>query len=181
MPETVAQFRSIGKLLWESGLVSSHGGNLSVLHRDGAITITRTGCSLARIGRSDLVFLGPDGTIPRGKQPSMDTPFHRSIYEAVIRSGSTAAVVHAHPRHGIALSLRQRSIEPEDLEGQFYLGSVPVVAAEELSDALRTAPVAVVAGHGTYARGGDLWEALKWTSVLEESAEVLCISRMLDR
>ena len=181
MPETVAQFRSIGKLLWESGLVSSHGGNLSVLHRDGTLTITRTGCSLARIGKGDLVLVRPDGAIPSGERPSMDTPLHRSIYEAVIRDGPTAAVVHAHPRHGIALSLKQKSIEPEDLEGQFYLGSVPVVTAEELSDALRIAPVAVVAGHGTYARGVDLWEALKWTSVLEESAEVLCISRMLDR
>lgn len=100
----------------------------------------------------------------------MDTVLHQAIYQACAEAG---AVVHAHPRHAIALSLAQREIVPQDLEGQHYLGVVPVVTAEALADALRQHLVAVVAGHGSYARGRDLWQALQWTTVLEESAQVI--------
>jgi ribulose-5-phosphate 4-epimerase/fuculose-1-phosphate aldolase len=36
-------------------------------------------------------------------------------------------------------------------------------------------------GHGSYVRGGDLWQALQWTSALEESAQVLWLLRALRR
>lgn len=51
--------------------------------------------------------------------------------------------------------------------------------AQALADALRQHRVVVVAGHGSYARGESLWQALQWTSVLEESAEVLWLLRAL--
>jgi L-fuculose-phosphate aldolase len=113
----------------------------------------------------------------------MDLALHQAIYAAV---SETEAVVHAHPRHAIALSLLEREIQPQDLEGQHYLGVVPVVprgenVAQALADALRQHMIVVVAGHGSYARGESLWQALQWTSVLEESAEVLWLLRVLSR
>ena len=180
MSKIVSEFRSVGKLLWESGLVSSHGGNLSILRRAGAVIVTRTGCPLARIGDSDLVKVAADGSAVGGEQPSMDTPIHRGIYTATEKL-TVAAVVHAHPRHAIALSLGQDLIEPEDLEGKFYLGAVPIVVADKVVEALQSATIVVVRGHGSYARGSDLWEALKWTSILEESAEILWLRQMIAR
>jgi len=75
-------------------------------------------------------------------------------------------------------------IRPQDLEGLHYMGVVPVVprgenVAQALADALRQHRIVVVAGHGSYARGDSLWQALQWTSVLEESAEVLWLLRVL--
>ncbi len=112
----------------------------------------------------------------------MDTPIHQAIYRAV----DADAIVHAHPRHAIALSLVDQVIEPQDVEGRHHLGRVPVVArdgdvAGALVRALREHPIAVVAGHGSYARGESLWQALQWTSVLEESAQVLWLLRVLTR
>ena len=72
--DALLEFRQIGRLLWESGLVSSHGGNLSVRH-DDLVTITRTGCPLGSIEEDDLVV--PDG--PSTHKPSMDTPIHLAI------------------------------------------------------------------------------------------------------
>jgi len=91
------------------------------------------------------------------------------------------AVLHAHPRHAIALSLVMDVIEPADAEGKLRLGAVPVVEAEDVAQALRDAPIVMARGHGSYARGGDLWQALQWTSVLEESAQVLWLLRALRR
>src|SRR3970282_2970832 len=100
---------------------------------------------------------------------------HRGGYNA---SGA-GAVLHAHPRHAIALSLVMDVIEPADAEGKLRLGAVPVGEAEDVAQALRDAPIVMARGHGSYARGGDLWQALQWTSVLEESAQVLWLLRAL--
>jgi L-fuculose-phosphate aldolase len=130
---------------------------------------------LGRLGEGDLVTVAADGG--SDGEPSMDTAVHRAIYEAT----GAGAVVHAHPRHAIALSLVLDALEPADAEGKLRLGAVPVVEAEEIAEALRSAPLALARGHGSYARGEDVWQALQWTSVLEESAQVLWLLRTLRR
>ena len=166
-------FRAAGRTLWEAGLVSSHGGNMSVRLPDGGLLVTRTGSMLGRLDEGDLVLVAADGS-SRG-EPSMDTALHRGVYDA---SGA-GAVLHAHPRHAIALSLTMDVIEPADAEGRLRLGAVPVVEPEGVARALRDAPIVMARGHGSYARGDDLWQALQWTSVLEESAQVLWLLRAL--
>jgi L-fuculose-phosphate aldolase len=168
-------FRAVGRMLWEAGLVSSHGGNASERLPGGGLVVTRTGAMLGRLGEGDLVTVAADGSADG--EPSMDTAVHRAVYEGT----DAEAVLHAHPRHAIALSLTLDAIEPADAEGKLRLGSVPVVEAEAVAAALRDAPVVVARGHGSYARGADLWEALQWTSVLEESAQVLWLLRSTGR
>jgi len=178
MASLLDEFQQVGCDLYAAGLVSSHGGNMSVRQGEGLV-VTSHGSRLGHLGEGDLVEVRP-----RAKarvEPSMDLALHQAIYAAV---GEAEAVVHAHPRHAIALSLVGKEIRPQDLEGQHYLGVVPVVprgenVAQALADALRQHRVVVVAGHGSYARGESLWQALQWTSVLEESAEVLWLLRAL--
>ena len=170
-------FLAAGRMLWEAGLVSSHGGNMSVRLPDGGLLVTRTGSMLGRLGEGDLVTVTADGS--SGGEPSMDTALHRAVYEV---SGAQA-VLHAHPRHAIALSLAMEAIEPADAEGKLRLGAVPVVEAEAegVARALREAPIVMARGHGSYARGDDLWQAVQWTSVLEESAQVLWLLRAMGK
>jgi L-fuculose-phosphate aldolase len=181
------QFRRVGRDLYAAGLVSSHGGNMSV-RRGESILITTHGSRLGHLAQADLVEVMA-GAAPVA-EPSMDLALHRAIYAAVPQA---RAVVHAHPRHAIALSLVAHEIRPRDLEGRHYLGLVPVVGSEgdvagptgrptlgpALTAALGQHKIAVVAGHGSYAWGEDLWQALQWTSVLEESAQVLWLLRVL--
>jgi len=169
------EFRAAGRTLWEAGLVSSHGGNMSVRLPDGGLLVTRTGSMLGRLGNGDLVVVATDGS-SRG-EPSMDTTLHRAVYDAT----GAGSVLHAHPRNAIALSLAMDVIEPADAEGRLRLGVVPVVEAEGVAEALRGAPIVMARGHGSYARGDDLWLALQWTSVLEESAQVLWLLRAMGK
>jgi L-fuculose-phosphate aldolase len=168
-------FRAAGRMLWEAGLVSSHGGNISVRLPEGGLLVTRTGAMLGRLGEGDLVSVAADGS--SGGEPSMDTALHRAVYEV---SGAQA-MLHAHPRHAIALSLAMDVIEPADAEGRLRLGAVPVVETGGVAKALRDAPIVMARGHGSYARGDDLWQALQWTSVLEESAQVLWLLRAMGK
>jgi L-fuculose-phosphate aldolase len=178
MSSLLEEFQQVGQDLYAAGLVSSHGGNMSVRQGEG-LTITSHGSPLGHLTQADLVEVRP-GLQPR-VEPSMDLALHQAIFAA---TREVEAVVHAHPRHAIALSLMGKEIRPQDLEGQHYLGVVPVVprgenVARALADALRQHRIVVVAGHGSYARGESLWQALQWTSVLEESTEVLWLLRIL--
>ncbi len=125
------EFRAVGRMLWESGLVSSHSGNMSVRLPDGGLLITRTGAMLGRIGDGDLVTVAAEGSSTG--EPSMDTAVHRAVYAAT----DAGAVLHAHPRRAIALSMLLDAVEPADAEGKLRLASVPVVDAEQVAEALR--------------------------------------------
>jgi ribulose-5-phosphate 4-epimerase/fuculose-1-phosphate aldolase len=43
--------------------------------------------------------------------------------------------------------------------------------------ALQKSVVTLLRGHGAYARGGTLWEALHWITALEESAHIAWLRR----
>jgi L-fuculose-phosphate aldolase len=164
-------FAEVGGDLYRLGLVSSHGGNLSV--RDGpSMWITGTGTMLGRLRERHISLVKADGTY-EGAPPSSDTLLHSAVYAL----GQAQAVVHAHPHHAIAMTLEGGDFVPPDFEGQHFLEDVPVIPQgpnqiAQLATALRTRLVAVLQGHGAYARGQTLWEALHWITALEESAHI---------
>ena len=71
---------------------------------------------------------------------------------------------------------------PPDFEGQHFLEDVPVIAqgpnqVAQVATALQTRLVCVLQGHGAYARGQTLWDALHWITALEESAHIAWLRR----
>ncbi|MGE3074610.1 MAG: class II aldolase/adducin family protein [Dehalococcoidia bacterium] len=175
-PELMATFAEVGKDLYSLGLVSSHGGNLSV--RNGhEMWITGTGTMLGRLRERHMSLVLPDGT-HSGPPPSSDTLLHSTVYAL----GGALAVVHAHPHHAIAMTFETEKFVPPDFEGQHFLEDVPVVPqgpnqVERVAAALQSRLVVVLQGHGAYARGQTLWEALHWVTALEESAHIAWLRR----
>lgn len=115
-------FRVIGKALVDHGLLSVRGGNMSIRFPNGRTVITRHNSMNAFLEAADFAEIAPDGTV-LGPEPSSDTPVHLAIY----RVKGPGAIIHAHPRYAIALSLLQDRIVPVNLEGRHYLTDVPVV------------------------------------------------------
>jgi L-fuculose-phosphate aldolase len=80
-------------------------------------------------------------------------------------------------------------IVPEDSEGLLLCPVIPVVAGEpgtqELADAiaeaLMTSKLVIARGHGTFAAGATLDEALVLTSLAEHSCRVLALKRDFSR
>lgn len=86
--DRIAEFSSAGRILFSLGLVKGEEGNLSIF--DGRrLWITRTGVSLAEIGRADVLAGGLAGDLPGA---STDLEVHRSAY----RERGPGALVHAH-------------------------------------------------------------------------------------
>ena len=171
------QFREIGKDLFLSGLVTSHAGNMSM--RTGSrLIITRRGSMLGRLKAADLVDVTVSSPHSADHLASSELPIHRAIYDKT----AAMAVIHAHPAHAVALSLLTDTISPPDLEASYLLGRIPVVEAKLsvvsseapnlVALALREAKVVVLRGHGSFAVGEHLEEALHWSSVLEHSCRI---------
>ncbi len=178
------QFRDIGRDLFLAGLITSHGGNMSVRLGD-RIVITRRGAMLGRLGPEDLVETGLEADDAMVTLASTELVVHRAIYRAT----SALAVVHTHPVHATALSLVADAVVPVDSEGSYLLHRVPVVSTAEtvgsddaarlLPQALRGHKIALLRGHGAFAVGELLEEAYMVSSTLEASAHILYLVRAL--
>ena len=174
------QFAWVGSDLYASGAVSSHGGNLSVRLDGGRMLITRTGSMIGHLRESDVIetSLEACGEL-RDAECSVELVVHRAIYAATV----ARAIVHAHAVHTVTRSLIEDLIVPPDSESKARLIDIPVVtaaqsigspeAAEKLALALVDRRVAVLRGHGPFARGESLEDALQAVSCLEASCHVL--------
>lgn len=168
--------------LFLTGLIDSHSGNVSV-RRGKNVLIKKTGAQLRNFSKNDFV----EFPLSRLSHPGVSTDYltHRKIYLEVPEA---QAILHAHPPFAITLSLFLDEIETVDLEGHYYLPKIPVVPVrykayaeetrEKLPAVLRKYPVAIVRGHGTFARGKDLDEALKWTTLVEQVSKIYFLSRL---
>lgn len=168
-----------GRVLHELGLVSSHGGNLSI--RDGDyIYITKTGKMAGFLKEEDIVILPLFEESQKDKEASIELIVHREIYR---RNPHLSGIVHAHPVYATTLGYFLDSFTPIDIEGELFIKKAAVVsvskpsASSELAQALADVfsssfNTAIVRSHGSFSVGKSINEALKYTSTLENSAKI---------
>jgi L-fuculose-phosphate aldolase len=177
----IDQFQSIGRDLFVAGLISSHGGNMSVRMGD-RILITRRGSMLGRLEERDIIDIGLDENDANVTLASTEIVVHRAIYQ----STAALAIVHTHPPYAIAQSLVRDEIVPIDSEGSYLLHKVPVVSAELTAGSVEVAgllpqwlkeyDLVMLRGHGPFAIGHLLEEAYQLTSVFETTCKILTIA-----
>ncbi len=176
-------FQSVGRDLFLQGLNNSHSGNLSIRMKD-KLVITRRGSMLGRMNEKDIIVTSLEHHDANTPIASSEIGIHRAIY----LNTPAMAIVHAHPPHAIALSLLENEfIIPIDAEGQYLLPKVPIlspsitIASKELEkslpEILKNNKIAIIKGHGSFASGNSLEEALQWTSSLQHSCKIMCIAR----
>ena len=176
----IDDFVWVGRDLYATGAVSSHGGNMSVRLDNDRLLITRTGSMIGHLTAADIIETSLTACDdPRDATCSVELVVHRAIYAAT----DARAIVHAHTVHTIVRSLVDDLIVPADSESKLRLIDVPVVTAEEtigsaeagekLAEALRDRRVAVLRSHGPFARGASLEDAFQAVSCLEASCQVL--------
>lgn len=174
----IDQFIKIGKDLFQAGIISSHGGNLSVRLGD-RVLITRRGSMLNHLEEKDIIETGLNTNDSGILLASSEVGVHRAIY----RNTTALAIVHAHPPYATVLSLTRDEIIPIDSEGSYLLKRVPVLTTEHTvgsaeveklaPEALQNYKIMMLRGHGSFATGQYLEEAFQWTSSLEESSKMV--------
>jgi L-fuculose-phosphate aldolase len=176
-----AQFQTVGRDLFTRGLVSSNSGNLSIRLGDQVI-ITRRGGMLNSLSENDLIETGVSKNSRTTPLASTDLNIHRAIY----RETQALAIVHAHPPHAVALSITNKEIMPS-VEDFPLIGTVPVAGwsdelekeclADIVARALKQHHIIMVHNHGSFAIGQLLEEAYNFTTALEHSSQVLCLTK----
>jgi L-fuculose-phosphate aldolase len=180
----LSEFQTVGRDLFNRGLVSSHSGNLSIRLGERLI-ITRRGCRLGCLEEHDLIETGISKNDRFTPLASAELPVHRAIYQAT----PALAIIHAKPPHTIALSLTETEVVPNCAEGRAKLGRVPVIGwhrqeklgdlADIIAQALTQCRIVIVHSHGSFAIGQLLEEAHNHTTTLEESCQVICLTKSL--
>ena len=179
------QFRRYGKDLYDRGLTTSHGGNMSVRMGD-RIIITRTGAMLGHLTDRDLIEIGFDANDSNIMLASSELVVHRAIYQ----NTSALAIVHVHPPIAVALSMVEKeAIMPIDNEGSYNLRKVPIIQAELTTgskEVAKTAPlflreykIIMLRGHGCFSIGPVLEEAYQWCTTLEDACKIIYHTRVL--
>jgi L-fuculose-phosphate aldolase len=165
----LAEFQSVGSALATAGLIHGSSGNLS-LRLEGRILITTHGSDLARLTASDVVEVGLNAGGGNSLRTSSELPVHRAIYQVT----GARAVVHAHPAHAVTLSSADKA--PDVLNAP-VVGEgaeiVPGALAEEVARALKSFPLVMVRGHGSFAIGNTMEEALQLTLAFEKKCRAL--------
>ncbi len=88
--------------IYDKGMTTTSGGNLSIMDDDGNMWITPAGVDKGTLTRQDIVCVKPDGTCEGVHRPSSEYPFHAAVYKM---RPDLRAVLHAHPPALVAFSI----------------------------------------------------------------------------
>lgn len=175
------QLVEIMRRLYDQGLTTTSGGNLSILDDDGSIWITPAGVDKGSLRPEDIVRVYPDGRLDGLHRPSSEFPFHRQIYNA---RPDLTAIVHAHPIALVAFSLVRQvpdtHITPQAFEvcGRVGYARYELPGSEALglriSEAFTTgANIVMLENHGVVAGGDGLLDAFHRLETLEFAAQTI--------
>lgn len=172
------QVCEVSRRLYERGLISSRGGNVSArLPGKNEFWITASQVAKFQVLIRDLVKVSTNSHKISGiRDPSSETLFHSAVYRA---REDVNAVVHAHNPITMALALAGITLNPLTVEAKYYLKRVVKVRyaepgskalADQVGKHISRTNVLILEGHGVVGVGSDLIEAEHLVELLEEAA-----------
>ena len=190
-PHIVADFARMGRQLSRESLVKGTMGAISMLHPDepGLMISTRHSTMLSRLDERGIVGGRLGGNPPRGSIG--DWKVHEVLLASVaLVTGGPAACIHMQGPYTTAASCEKDLIlvQPIDVLGKEHIGKVVIVDPDDdeqeeflrqVAEALQQGGMrcVVVRGHGAYAVGANLDQAMANAAMLEHSMQVLLLAR----
>ncbi len=188
------QLVMIMQRIYQYGLTTTSGGNLSIKDENGDIWITPSGVDKGSLLPSDMIQVKPDGQIIGIHKPSVELPFHTNIYRL---RPDLKSIVHAHPPAMIAFSLARQipnvKLMPDValVCGDVGMAAYAVPGSDKLGQKLAETFVkghnaVMMENHGCVVGAGDLFsafmlfETLVFSGKLEMDAKKLGEPRVLD-
>jgi|SRR5580658_448930 methylthioribulose-1-phosphate dehydratase len=183
--DAVAAVIAAGRFAAAAGWVPATSGNFSARGPDGRIAITASGADKGDLQPHDVLDILLDAPPPPGS--SAETGLHLALYR---RHAGIGAVVHVHAPNATVLSRRLAGADSVVLAGwellkaftgirtheaalavPIFANSQDIAALAEAVDArlgaTPPAPGYLIAGHGLYAWGATMRDALRHTEAFE--------------
>ena len=181
------QIASVMRRVYDLGLTTATGGNISMMDEHGDIWITPKGFDKGSLTAEDIVCVHPDGTFTGKHEPSSEIFFHRATYRA---RSDFRAVVHAHPVYCIAFSLTRTlprvDLLPDTLSrckhmrlSKYAMMGSPELGENMFAEFSRGADVVFLENHGVCVGGTNLLEAYQLFETIEFAAKLDLLSRKI--
>ncbi|WP_367942653.1 class II aldolase/adducin family protein [Enterocloster citroniae] len=119
------------KLMYDRGLISASGGNISVRCGSDYFLITASGAAFRNLGRDDILLCRQDGSILEGgedKVLSKEYCMHLNCYAA---RPMADCVLHLHPSCSIAFTAYDQELPLYTASAKLKLGCVPMIPYAE--------------------------------------------------
>lgn len=196
-PERIDALIDAARDFGQRGWTPATSGNYSVRLDDGSIMVTRSGADKRRLRRADLMRLDADGTPQENARPSAETLLHVQIYR---HDPAARAVLHVHSPAATVMSRRDVTAGMLRLENYELLKALrgvethaaavdlPIVANDQDMTRLAAAvqrlferqdapPAYLIEGHGIYAWGVSVAEAVRHLEALDFILECELLER----
>ncbi|MDY0274139.1 MAG: TrmO family methyltransferase [Desulfomicrobium sp.] len=179
-PETGASIVAAGRDGWAQGLFAGFNGNIS-MRQGSRVIITATGSAKGHLDPQDLAVVDlQTGAQQNRPQASSELAVHLEIYR---HQPKAMAIVHTHPPHLLALSLRKSGdlLELPLFESQIFVEKMIRLPAQEpgskaLGLAVGQASIEYQAifmdNHGLVCWGETMVQALGLSEELESLARI---------
>lgn len=174
------QLVMIMQRIYDHGLTTTSGGNLSIHDENGDIWITPAGIDKGSLSRDDIICVKPDGTCVGPHKPSSELPFHRSVYK---RRPDIRAVLHAHSPCVVAFSIARKLPEVDLIPtvrktcGDIAMATYALPGSDELGENIakefdRGVNTVILENHGVCIGAKNLFDAFMRFETLEYSAKL---------
>lgn len=166
--------------VYQKGLTTTSGGNLSILDSEGNIWITPSGIDKGSLTPSDICKVLPDGTVIGKHKPSVELPFHKLVYQT---RPDVSAVLHAHPPALVSYSLIRKVPNiniiptPHQVCGKVGIADYEVPGSDALAERIvaeikKGLDVVIMENHGVICCANNLFEAFKKFETINFAAQL---------
>ena len=173
--------------IYQYGMTTTSGGNLSIRDANGDIWITPSGIDKGSLTRNDIMLVKPDGTVIGPHRPSVELPFHRDIYKLRPDLG---AILHAHPPTLVAFSLARKIPETRLVPsvtaicGEVSMAPYEVPGSEKLGEYISAEfakgfNTVMMENHGVVCGAQDLFHAFMAFETLDFCGRIEIDARKL--
>ncbi len=173
--------------IYDKGMTTTSGGNLSIMDEDGNIWITPAGVDKGTLNRNDIVCVKPDGTITGMHRPSSELPFHAAVYKM---RPDLKAVLHAHPPALVSFSIVREKPDlnllpsVQKLCPDLKIAVYAVPGSEKLGENIgkcfaENCDMVLLENHGVCIGAQDMFTAFQKFETLEYTANLEILAKRI--
>lgn len=173
--------------IYEKGMTTTSGGNLSIMDDDGNIWITPAGVDKGTLTRQDIVCIKPDGTCVGVHRPSSEFPFHAAVYKM---RPDLRAVLHAHPPALVAFSIVRQLPDLDLLPSvrkvctSVEMATYAVPGSDKLGENIGACfadggDIVILENHGVCIGAPDMFTAFQRFETLEYTANLEILAKRI--
>lgn len=186
MSDIQREIALFGELLYQRGLNSGYGGNIS-FRQGEKVFITPTGVPKHRLKLEDILACDLEGKTLTAGKPSSESRMHFELYK---ERPEINAIIHAHPPFLTIMAVSGLDFLPILPEMEILLGEIPRIPyirpgtpelALAVKESMKKSKVGILLNHGAVSLGKSLEEAFDFLEMAESLARTLVFSHLLGK